>query len=78
MPRNARIARIIPDNTGGEVVHQHLETGLNLTVYQPSKCLIAQPPSGPAIMARGTRHVRADDDAHCGDGTDDAATLTAN
>ena len=68
-----------PDNTGGEVVHQHLETGLNLTVYPAIKMF-----NRPAAQRTGDhgaeehRHVRADDDAHCGDGTDDAATLTAN
>lgn len=40
-----------PDNTGGEVVHQHLETGLNLTVYPAIKMFNRPAAQRPAIMA---------------------------
>ena len=67
-----------PDDACGEVIHQHLKTGFDLTVYPAVEVLNA-----PAAQrtcnhrAEEHRHVCADDNAHGGNGTDYAATFAA-
>ena len=67
-----------PDDACGEVIHQHLKTGFDLTVYPAVEVLNA--PAAQRTCNHRTeehRHVCADDNAHGGDGTDYAATFAA-
>ena len=67
------------DDACGEVIHQHLKTGLDLTVYPHVEFF-----NSPAAQWTGDhgaeehRHIRADDNAHGGNRADYAATLAAN
>ncbi|MNC54556.1 hypothetical protein D3C75_1040430 [compost metagenome] len=51
MPRNARIARIIPMMPAEKLFTSISKPDLILPSTQTSNFLIAQPPSGPAIIA---------------------------
>ena len=66
-----------PHDTGREVVHQHLKTGFDLTIY-PAVEMLNAPAAQRACNHRTEehRHICADDNAHGGDSTDHAATFT--
>ena len=67
------------DDACGEVIHQHLKTGFNLTVYPDVEffnCPAAQRAGDHG--AEEHRHIRADDNAHGGNRADYAAALAAN
>ena len=67
------------DDACGEVIHQHLKTGFDLTVYPDVEFLDC-----PAAQRTGDhgaeehRHIRTDDNAHGGNRADHAAALAAN
>ena len=67
------------DDAGGEVVHQHFKAAFDLAVHPAVKVL-----DSPAAQRAGDhraeehRHVGANDDAHGGDGADDAAAIAAH
>ncbi len=67
------------DDASGEVIHQHLKTGFDLTVY-PVVEVFDRPAAQWTCNHRAEEHwhVRTDDNAHGGDCTNYAATLAAN
>ncbi len=67
------------DDACGEVIHQHLKTGFDLTVYPVIEFFDAVAAQRACDHgAKEHRHIRADDNAHGGDSTNHAATLAAH
>ena len=68
-----------PDDASGEVIHQHLKTGLDLTVY-PAVEMLDSPAAQRTCDHRTEehRHISTDDHAHGGNRAHYAAAFAAN